>query len=66
MPSINMKTYFEFVIKLDNDMHVWGSYVAVPIPKTPRLLQVLFTKAQKIFEWRETVLELIKIAKQNN
>ncbi|KAI8082448.1 hypothetical protein BDF21DRAFT_338263, partial [Thamnidium elegans] len=58
--SYDGKIRFESVIKLSDNTYIRRTYTAIPVPKTARLLKELFTKIDKLYEWREAVIYLIK------
>ncbi|KAG2236056.1 hypothetical protein INT48_008150 [Thamnidium elegans] len=57
---VDGKIRFESVIKLSDNTYIRRTYTAIPVPKTARLLKELFTKIDKLYEWREAVIYLIK------
>ncbi|KAI8090420.1 hypothetical protein BDF21DRAFT_189494 [Thamnidium elegans] len=53
--------YFESVIKLDEDLYVRRTYTVVPIPIRPALLKEFLAKTEDMYQWRNAVINLIKI-----
>ncbi|CAO3702986.1 unnamed protein product [Rhizopus stolonifer] len=54
--------YFESVIKLDEDIYVRRTYTVIPVPTRPTLLKKFLAKTADMYQWRNAVVDLIKIA----
>jgi hypothetical protein len=54
--------YFESIIKLSEDIYIRRTYTVIPVPTRPALLKKFLAKTADMYQWRNAVTNLIKIA----
>ncbi|KAI9260982.1 hypothetical protein EDC94DRAFT_500689, partial [Helicostylum pulchrum] len=56
--------YFESIIKLSEDVYVKRTYTVIPVPTRPALLQKFLSKTAQMYQWRNAVVNLIKVVEE--
>lgn len=63
---VDAQIYFESIIKLSEDVYVKRTYTVIPVPTRPALLQKFLSKTAQMYQWRNAVVNLIKVVEEKN